>query len=376
LGPTEPSRPRVAIVHDYLTQRGGAERVVAILAGAFPEAPLYTSLYEPSQTFDDFAALDVRPGLINRVPVLRRDPRKAFPLLAPTFSRTKVDAELVLATSSGWAHGVGGDAIKVVYCFAPARWLYQADRYIGSAGRGSAPFRTAARIATGLGGAPLRRWDQRAAQRATRYMTTSRAMAAMIRDTYGIDAEVIPPPPALTSTGPVDLVAGLDPGFRLTVSRLLPYKNVDVVLEVARQDPSRQLVVVGEGPLRSALEAAAPSNVVFLPNVSDAELRWLYRNASALLAASYEDFGLTPLEAAALGTPTVALRAGGYLDTIVEGVTGAFFDSLHVGEISTALNVIDEVRPDAAVLERHASSFSRERFCSRIVDVVNVELQR
>ena len=128
LGPTDPPAAKVALVHDYLTQRGGAERVVALLCETFPQAPLHTSFYEPPQTFAEFENVDVRASRLNRIASFRRDPRTALALLAPTFSTMRVDADVVLATSSGWAHGVKTSAPLVVYCFAPARWLYQSDR--------------------------------------------------------------------------------------------------------------------------------------------------------------------------------------------------------------------------------------------------------
>src|SRR5437868_3905298 len=121
---------RVAIVHDYLTQRGGAERVVLSMLKAFPKALVYTSLYDPNSTFQEFRNIEVRTLPIDRIGTLRRNHRLALPLLAPAFSQLKVDADVVICSSSGWAHGVKTDARKVVYCYTPARWLYQPDRYL------------------------------------------------------------------------------------------------------------------------------------------------------------------------------------------------------------------------------------------------------
>ena len=371
LGPTDPPAAKVALVHDYLTQRGGAERVVALLCETFPQAPLHTSFYEPPQTFAEFENVDVRASRLNRIASFRRDPRTALALLAPTFSTMRVDADVVLATSSGWAHGVKTSAPLVVYCFAPARWLYQSDRYVGTPGSSSKGFQRLAKTAITLGGSALRSWDQRAAHRAERYLTTSHAAARMIKDAYGFAAEVVPPPPALEHAGPVTPVEGLEPGFILTVSRLLPYKNVDVTLEVARRRPHQQLVVVGDGPLREALERDAPPNVRFIQGVDDATLRWLYAQASVLIAPSFEDYGLTPLEAASMGTPTVALRAGGYLDTIIGGETGIFFDSIDPVDIINALDQAAPFELDPSVLRGHAARFSRERFASRMQAVIN-----
>ena len=160
---------RVALVHDYLTQRGGAERVVLALAAAFPGAPLYTSLYDPAGTFPSFSDLDVRTLPLDRVAPLRAHHRLALPVLAPAFSRLHVDAEVAICSSSGWAHGARVSGRKVVYCHTPARWLYQSDRYL--AGRSRAPPRPCRMLAP-----PLRRWDHRAAASAHRYLVNSNAV--------------------------------------------------------------------------------------------------------------------------------------------------------------------------------------------------------
>ena len=312
-------RPPLALVHDYLTQRGGAERVVLTLSDANPGATIHTSLYDPASTFPEFSTHDVRTLPLDRIRILRDHHRLALPLLAPAFSRLHVDAEVTVCSSSGWAHGARVTGAKVVYCHNPARWLYQADQYLAGSSR---------LAAAGLAvlSPPLRRWDSRAAATADRYLVNSRAVRARVADAYGIDADVVPPPVSIDVDGPRRAVEGIEPGFVLCVSRLLPYKNVGAVVEAAARRPAQPLVVVGTGPESEALTAAAPANVTVLGRVADEELRWLYAACLGLVAASYEDFGLTPIEAAAFGRPTAALRWGGFLDTVVEGTTGLFFD--------------------------------------------------
>jgi glycosyltransferase involved in cell wall biosynthesis len=355
--------PRVAIVHDYLTQRGGAERVVASMLKAFPGAPVYTSLYHPDGTFDDFRHADVRRGFLDRVAPLRRRHRLALPLLAPAFSRLRVDADIAVCSSSGWAHGAAVRGRKVVYCHTPARWLYQTDRYLG--GRGGA-----ARLAVGMLGVPLRRWDRRAARSADRYLANSTVVRDRIRAVYGIDAELLPPPPALGPDGPVRPVDGLEPGFFLCVSRLLPYKNVDALLAAFAGVSSQRLVVVGTGPEADHLRRAAPANVVLAGRVEDEELRWLYAQSAAIVAASYEDFGLTPLEAAAFGKPSAALRWGGFVDTVVDGETGVFFDEPSPASIAAAVKACLRENWNVETLERHAAAFSERRFVDRLREIV------
>lgn len=254
------NRPRVAIAHDYLTQRGGAERVVLALSRAFPEAPIYTTIYDPEGTFPDFADREIVTSPLSRIPALRHDHRRALPLLAPVSSRLRVDADVTVASSSGWAHGFATTGRTLVYCHNPARWLYQADEYLGDAGR-----RSPTRLALGVLTTPLRRWDRRAAARADRYLANSGVVRERVARAYGIEADVVPPPPGLDSSGPQEahpeLAAWADRPFWLVVSRLLPYKNVDVALEAFRGRPGERLVVVGAGPERDRLVAAAPDNV-------------------------------------------------------------------------------------------------------------------
>jgi glycosyltransferase involved in cell wall biosynthesis len=355
---------QVAIVHDYLTQRGGAERVVVSMLKAFPGAPVYTSLYDADGTFDEFRGVEIRRSFLDRFALLRRRHRVALPLLAPAFSRVRVEAEVAVCSSSGWAHGAAVDGRKVVYCHTPARWLYQTERYLGErSGVG--------RVALRLLGGPLRGWDRRAALTADRYLANSTVVRDRIRDLYGIEAELLPPPPALDPTGPGRAVDGVDPGFVLCVSRLLPYKNVGPVVSAFGDLPSERLVIVGTGPEADALRRAAPANVVFAGRVSDDELRWLYANCAALVAASYEDFGLTPLEAAVFGKPSAALRWGGFLDTVVEGETGIFFDEPEPAAIREAVRASLRENWSVETLERHAAAFSERRFVDRLREIVS-----
>jgi len=350
---------RVAVVHDYLTQRGGAERVVLSLVRAFPEAPLYTSLYDAGGTYPEFASLDVRPLWPNRLRPLRTHHRLALPLLAPAFSGAHVDADVVVCSSSGWAHGVQTARRKLVYCHNPARWLYQSNIYLQAGA-------SAARAALRPLRRPLVRWDRRAAGTADRYLVNSTAVYERVRDLYGIEARVLPPPPRLTPHGETAAVDGIEPGFLLCVARLLPYKNVAAVIEAVRTRRDARLLVVGTGPEEARLRALAPLHVSLLGTVSDAEMRWLYASCSALVAAAYEDFGLTPLEAASFGKPVAALRFGGFLDTVVEGETGVFFAEPTADAIASAVERLRTETWDRDRLRSHAEVFSEERFIAAV----------
>lgn len=373
----------VALAHDYLTQRGGAERVVLNMSDAFTSAPIFTTLYEQSATFPEFATRDVRPSRLNAHSLLRRSHRLALPLLAADVGRIHIDADVVLASSSGWAHGMSTDGRKIVYCHAPARWLYQTDRYAGGASRTDGGFADAVRrgmtrSAVHLLGARLRRWDFAAAASADRYLVNSTVIQRAVRDIYGIEAEVLPPPPALVPRGVEAPVPDIEPGYLLVVARLLPYKNVDLVIEAVARQGGGRLVIVGTGPDRPRLEALANRSpgIKLLGSVTDAQLRWLYRNAQALVAAAYEDYGLAPLEAASFGHPTVALRDGGFLDTIDEGVTGVFFDSPEVEPIAAAVDEMRRIRWDDKLISAHADTFGVAGFTARLRAIVDEELHR
>lgn len=351
---------RVAIVHDYLTQRGGAERVVLSMVKAFPGAPVYTSVYEPASTFAEFADVDVRPMALSRLGLLRRDHRRGLPAYPFAFSAQRIDADIVLCSSSGFAHGIRTNGLKVVYCFTPPRWLYkEADHYMR---QWPSPVVAATSVLRPL----LRRWDRRAAASADRYLTSSTAVHERILREYGRESDIVAPGTNLGVEGEQTPIDDLEPGFALCVSRLLSYKNVDAVARAFADLPDLRLVILGDGPAEPEVRRAAGPNVRIIPVATNAELRWLYSNCSLLVAASYEDFGLTPVEAAAWGRPTAALRTGGFLDTVVEGVTGDFFDEPTPPAIAdTVRRLLDRRLPEGPILE-HASFYSEDAFIKRL----------
>jgi glycosyltransferase involved in cell wall biosynthesis len=361
------SRPRVAIAHDYLTQRGGAERVVLSLMRAFPDAAVHTTLYDPEATYPEFAQADVRTSALNRIGALRRDHRLALPFLAPVSSRMRIDADVVVASSSGWAHGFATRGRTVVYCHNPARWLYQTDEYLGG---------TAWRSPLGpplLAMRPfLKQWDRRQADGVDTFLANSRVVQQRIATTYGRDAELLPPPHGMDASAPREPIPELSdwgPGYALVVSRLLPYKNVDAVIEAVR-GTDRRLLIVGRGPEESRLRTSMPDNVRMLGGLSDAQLRTAYADADVLVAASHEDFGLAPLEAAAFGVPSVALRGGGFLETVVEDETGLFFDHPTPQAIAAALACSDRRDWDGDTLRARAEEFGEAHFIARIRAIV------
>lgn len=352
---------KVVVVHDYVTQRGGAERVVLELLSCFPGARLVTSVFEPTTTYPDFADHDVETLWLNRFKSFRTDPRRAFPFLARAFNRHVVqDADLVIASSSGWAHRVHTEAPKIVYCHNPARWLYQPHDYL----HGLSPRLRELFVANTQ---RLRHSDNAAATTASAYLVNSRVVGSRVHDAYGIDAAVVPPARGLSPEGPQSPIAGVEPGYLLTVSRSRGYKNTQVACEAVGRMPEERLVVVGG--VRDHLPDH--DNVTVLPRISDAELRWLYANAAALVAVSYEDFGLTPVEAQAFGVPSLVLRGGGYLDSTVEGVTGLFVDEPTADAVVKGIRLLRASTWSPEAITAHGELFSPGAFCDRMNDVAD-----
>ncbi|MGI8457564.1 MAG: glycosyltransferase [Propionibacteriaceae bacterium] len=367
---------QIALGHDYLTQRGGAERVAEMMLRAYPGSPLYTTLYDPEQTFPEFAGHDIRTSGLDKISVLRRHHRLAYPLLARATSAMTVDADALLVSSSGWAHGMQTSGKKIVYCHAPARWLYQTERYLGP--RDGLDVKQKLRRAAGAamittGRSRQLRWDQQQAAAADRYVVNSTVVAIAVERAYGITAEVLPPPPAMLPGGAVIPVPGIARPFVLCVARLLPYKNVGPVIEAVRALGDVDLVVVGEGPDRARLTgiAAGDPRVHLVGKLSDEELRWCYANCEALVAASFEDYGLSPLEAASFGKPTTALHDGGFLDTIDSAVNGVFFGGPDAGMIADALQTCLRQTWQADRIRAHAQKFSAARFTARLRAIVD-----
>lgn len=355
---------RVAIVHDYLTQYGGAERVVLSLARRFPDAPIFTSVYDPDGTYPEFRRLDVRTTWLQRLPHRGRAVRALLPLYPGAFERMRLRGyDLVISSSSGWAHGVdAGDAHHAVYCYTPARWLYLTDRYLD--GR-------AARLALGPLLGRLRDWDERAARRPDRYVAISGAVAERIERVYGRRPNAVVHPPVqverLLGTG-----ASSTPGDHyLLLARALPYKRIDLAVDACTRS-GRRLVVVGDGPLHDQLVARSGPTVEFRRRVDDGELAHLLARCRGLIQAGEEDFGLAPLEANAAGRPAVAYRAGGATETVVDGTTGVLFDEPSVDGLLGAMERLERTSFDADVLRRHAATFGEDRFHAELDEALGL----
>jgi glycosyltransferase involved in cell wall biosynthesis len=349
------SSSNVAIVHDYLNQRGGAERVVLEMASIWPSAPIYTSLYRPGSTFPEFIGRDVRTSPLDRIPI-DRGFRNLFPLYPPAFrSFGRLSQDLVISSSSGWAHSVrtAPYSFHAVYCYTPARWLYS-EEHLG------AHRRQLLRPAAAL----MRSWDQRAARRPDLYIAISDVVRRRIKERYHRDAPVV--------YTPVD-VARFQPrpaGERLlVVSRLLPYKRVEVIVDAATRG-RLGLDVVGVGPALADLRRRAGPTVAFHGSLADAEITSLMESCRALCLPGVEDFGITPIEANAAGKPVVAYRGGGALETIDEGRTGVFFAEHTASAVLDAIARCDRLETPHEVIAVHAARFSPEAFRAALLSAL------
>lgn len=351
----------VGVAHDYLTQRGGAERVALYLARGIGKGRLVTAFWEPRQTYP-VGDVRVATSPWNRIRCLRADPRRALPVL-PTIWRgmRAPQADVWLCSSSGWSHRLTTSGVaKVVYCHNVPRWLYLADDYW----KGRNPV---ARYAGAEVGKRFRSADRDRAAEAAAYIANSVVVSERIAECYGREAVVIPPPLTYSADGPMRKVEGLPEEFVLSVARDRAYKNTSFLLEVANR-LSIPLVVVG-GLARGRL-----ANVEFVGKVKEASLRWLYAKARMLLAASNEDFGLTVIEANSHGKPVVAWRHGGYLETVIEGVTGILFDTLDVDVAWRAMREAEHMEWDSQLIVKSTQRFAPEIFRERIWRVLESQV--
>jgi glycosyltransferase involved in cell wall biosynthesis len=356
---------KIVILHDYLTQPGGAERVVATLLDRWPDAELRTLVYDEDGTFPEFAEHD--PVTSPLQPVAARASHRALLPMLPLATRSLAvgadEADVVISSSSGWAHGVpvAPGIPHICYCHNPARWIYDADGYIGSRA-----VRNLLRPLLAL----LRRWDQAAARRPTRYVANSENVRGRIARAYGRSADVIPPPVNTERLSPSPLP---DDGYVLVLSRLLPYKRVDLALEAAKRVGIRA-VVAGDGPDRSRLEQIAGPETEFLGRVDDDAIPELYAGAAAFFLGGEEDFGITPLEANAAGRPVVAYGGGGALETVRDGETGVLFSDQTPEHASDDLERALRTPWSPARLAAHADGYGADRFVERMARVVDEEL--
>jgi len=315
--------PRVALVCDWLTGIGGAERVVFELHKLYPEAPIYTSQYDSSK-LSQFGDADVRTGRLQKLP---KRFRKFLPLLrAWSFSKLDLsDYDLVISSSGAEAKGVktGPNTIHISYCHSPTHYYWiRYDEYMANPGF-PLGCNWLARLGLRLFIGPLKRWDYQAAQQPDYMIANSTHTQAMIKRYYKRDSAVIYPPVEIERFK----IIGEPPlrhGF-LVAGRQTPYKRFDLAIQ-ACNELKVPLVVIGDGPDRKRLEKLAGRSVTFLSNVADHEMAAHFQSALGFIMPNLDDFGIVAVEALAAGTPVLAYQKGGALDYLVANKNGVFFD--------------------------------------------------
>lgn len=370
LGGASARSPRVAIVCSWLNQYGGAERVLEVLHEMYPAAPIYTSMYAPRAMPAAFRSWDIRTSFLQKLPLSRSHHQlylSLYPLAFEQFDLT--DYDLVIDNSSAFSYGVitRPGTCHVSYCLTPARFLWNYHDYARRERLGPL-----ARLALAPVLSSLRMWDVQAARRVDHFVAISRLVAARIAKFYGRQAPIIYPSidvEAYRSTSRDEVG-----DYFLIVSRLIPYKRIDLAIEAFNR-LGLPLKVVGSGRDRAALERVAKPNVQFLGRVSDADLRSLYSRCRAFVFPGEEDFGLTPLEAQASGRPVIAYGAGGALETVVEGETGAFFREPNADSLAEVVGRFDHAAWDPARIRRQAERFDHSVFKRQLAGFVESVLR-
>jgi len=354
---------KIALAHDFLNQYGGAERTLEALHEAFPEAPIFTSVFVPDRLPACFSDWDVRTSFMQNLPFLTTAYKKYLPLYPRAFERFDLSGfDVVLSSSSAFAKGirVPPGAVHICYCYTPMRFVWDRDRYLE---KEPVPFYLKPFLNPLL--ERLRRWDLCTARSVHRFIAISEHIRRRIRAAYGAEADVLYPPvdvgdfPVSNQKGTYDLV----------VSRLNPYKRIEIAI-AACERLGRPLKIVGQGPHASALRRLAGPRTEFLGAVPFDRLKELYAGTRAFLFPGEEDFGIAPVEAMAAGRPVIAYGSGGALETVVEGETGLFFREPTPESLIAALRRFEEMTFEPRVIRRRAEGFRRALFVEGIRDRV------
>ena len=354
---------KVALVHDYLTQRGGAERVFELLCKRYPKADIFTSLYDPQRTID-LGDRPVHTTLLQKVPGASRYFRLMAPFYFPAFRALDLrEYDLIISSSTSFAKAVrkGEGARHICFCHNVTRFLWDTQTYL----REYSAFHNLYPLLEQVF-CRMRDWDINYSQEPDLYIANSSVVAQRIHKIYGKQAVVI--------NYPIDsskfLFSKDKEEFYLASARLISYKRIDVIIE-AFNWLGWPLLITGDGPERSRLEAQALSNIRFLGHVSDSQRKHLMAQARSVIVAALEDYGLVPVEANASGTPVISYGAGGVLDTQIPGKTGVFFRRQTPEALQSALFEAADVSWDYRKIRHHAiSQFSEEVFFDKVEQVI------
>lgn len=357
---TRHSPRRIALVHDYLVQDGGSERVLLALHELFPRAPIYTLFHNPERTHAGFKHADIRPSHLDKLPFARKRYQWYLPLMASAVESFDLSGyDLVISSSSTFAKGAlaAPEALHVCYCHTPTRFLWQErNDYLNELPQPKFIKRMLPPILH-----QLRQWDAIAARRPDVLLTNSKTSQQRIRRYYQRDSEIIAPPVDVER-----IPFSTKPGtFWLTGGRLVAYKRFDLAVK-AFAKLNVPLKIFGEGPEMEKLKKMAGPKTEFLGHITDEAKIQLFRDAIAFLHPQIEDFGITAVEAMAAGRPIIAFGQGGAAETVLDGVTGTFFEIQCWEDVGNAVLRFDPARFDPRTIRQHAETFSKPRFLNQL----------
>lgn len=346
---------RLALVHDYLIQNGGAEKVLETMSGLWPEAPIFALFFDPKR-IPSFNERDVRTSFLQKAPLAKHKYQWYLPLMpAATEHYNLSDFDVVVSSTSAFAKGIvtREDALHICYCHTPTRYLWSdTHSYIEE-------LRVPRIVKTLLPPvlSRLRLWDRQAADRVDHFIANSETVRRRIKKYYRRDSHVIHPPVETHRFR----VSDKPKTYFLTGGRLVAYKRFDLVVEAANKT-GIPLKIFGSGPVEKDLRKMAKSNVEFTGRVNNEEQAQLYANAKAFINPQEEDFGITPVESMASGRPVIAWRRGGALETVKEGLSGEFFDEHSWEELADHMIRFKESNYNPCEIKQYAERFSQERF--------------
>jgi len=357
---------KVAIVHDYLNQYGGAERVVEVLNEIFPEAPIFTSIYLKENMPEIFTKMDIRTSFMQYFPFLNKHFKKylfIYPKAIESFNLKGFD--LVISSSSAFAKGanVSKNTCHICYCYTPMRFVWDYDNYIKNENFNKFFLKFLPPVIN-----YLRNWDLKTNKRVSYFIAISKNIKNKINNLYSREADYIYPPVDCSKFKISDKIEN----YFLIVSRLNAYKNIDLVIKSFNKS-NLILKIVGTGPYEKQLiNMCTNSNIEFLGKVSDKELKNIYSNCRAFIFPGEEDFGIAPLEAQASGRPVIAYAAGGALETIIENETGIFFREKTLDSFNEAINefIKKEDSFNPIKIRQNALKFDKEIFKSNFKNSV------
>ncbi len=354
---------KIAIVHDWLTNMGGAEQVVINFHELYHEAPIYTTFYSPNNLCDKLKGLDVRTSFLQRKKEII-DHKKYFPLMPLAFSRMNVkDYDVILSSSSSCAKGIRKrkDAIHVCYIHTPMRYAYE---YKSEYLKGMNPIK---KILVNILLFFMRMWDKHNTKKVDYFIANSTEIQKRVKKTYNRDSVVINPPVRVNEF----TIGDIDGDYYFVVSRLVGYKRFDLAVK-ACTELNKKLVVIGDGPEKEKLEKMAGPTVQFLGRQPDEVVKKYMSECKALLFPGLEDFGIVPVEAQACGRPVICYGKGGVLDTVIDGETGVYFKEQTVESLKKAIKKFEKMKFDKKKIREHSLLFSEENFKNNIKNYIDL----